>query len=261
MVFAGRLRARRLVLQCLGGLQDDLGRGRAVLAEQATLIGDDPHPGRARRQAFELNLDRAAGSAGTDLPAVIGARIRDDRHGKPRQGGAGRVMHGIDWGGEGLVADPVELVLDPCPHADTGACANNGEARRRASLQQNGQRPRREPLEWSESPFRRVPQLARKPTGEPERASRSNASTSVELPTGARFRRGCPPSFARLPVSRTPSLGARNGRSARIPLWYGQGDLPTPTFIGTAATAAQAYLLCPQKRDFANRALQASPIT
>ena len=95
-------------------------------------------------------------------------------------------MHGIDWGGEGLVADPVELVLDPCPHADTGACANNGEASRRASLQQNGQRQRREPLERSEYRFRKIPHLARKPTGETARSSSSNASNLIELSRGSR---------------------------------------------------------------------------
>ena len=43
-------------------------------------------------------------------------------------------MHGSDRRGEGLVADPVELVLDPGPHADARASPNNGEAGRRASL-------------------------------------------------------------------------------------------------------------------------------
>src|SRR2546430_9784418 len=59
-------------------------------------------------------------------------------------------------------------------------CANNGEASRRASLQQNGQRQRREPLERSEYRFRKVPHLARKPTGETARSSSSNASNLID---------------------------------------------------------------------------------
>src|SRR4051812_22431520 len=33
-------------------------------------------------------------------------------------------------------------------------------------------------------------------------------------------------------------FGTRHGRPEVIPLWYGEGDLPTPGFIGEAAAAA-----------------------
>ena len=42
-----------------------------------------------------------------------------------------------------------------------------------------------------------------------------------------------------LPVSRIAEVSALGmGDPAVIPLWYGEGDLPTPAFIGAAATAA-----------------------
>src|SRR5438309_9343302 len=44
-----------------------------------------------------------------------------------------------------------------------------------------------------------------------------------------------------LPVSRIAEVSALGfGDPAVIPLWYGEGDLPTPAFIGAAATAALA---------------------
>ena len=42
-----------------------------------------------------------------------------------------------------------------------------------------------------------------------------------------------------LPASRIAEISALGmGDPAVIPLWYGEGDLPTPEFIGAAATAA-----------------------
>src|SRR5947207_16018904 len=42
-----------------------------------------------------------------------------------------------------------------------------------------------------------------------------------------------------LPVSRIAEVSVLGfGDRAVIPLWYGEGDLPTPAFIGAAATAA-----------------------
>ena len=42
-----------------------------------------------------------------------------------------------------------------------------------------------------------------------------------------------------LPVSRIAEVSALGmGDPQVIPLWYGEGDLPTPAFIGAAATAA-----------------------
>ena len=42
-----------------------------------------------------------------------------------------------------------------------------------------------------------------------------------------------------LPVSRIAEVSALGmGDPAVIPLWYGEGDLPTPAFVGAAATAA-----------------------
>src|SRR5216684_1282075 len=42
-----------------------------------------------------------------------------------------------------------------------------------------------------------------------------------------------------LPASRIGEISALGmGDPAVIPLWYGEGDLPTPDFIGAAATAA-----------------------
>ena len=42
-----------------------------------------------------------------------------------------------------------------------------------------------------------------------------------------------------LPASRIVEISALGmGDPAVIPLWYGEGDLPTPGFIGEAATAA-----------------------
>src|SRR5881392_342118 len=42
-----------------------------------------------------------------------------------------------------------------------------------------------------------------------------------------------------LPGSRIAEISALwMGDPAVIPLWYGEGDLPTPDFIGAAATAA-----------------------
>ena len=42
-----------------------------------------------------------------------------------------------------------------------------------------------------------------------------------------------------LPASRIAEISALGmGDPAVIPLWYGEGDLPTPDFIGAAATAA-----------------------
>src|SRR5882672_1375524 len=42
-----------------------------------------------------------------------------------------------------------------------------------------------------------------------------------------------------LPGSRIAEISALGmGDPAVIPLWYGEGDLPTPDFIGRAATAA-----------------------
>src|ERR1700724_1485351 len=42
-----------------------------------------------------------------------------------------------------------------------------------------------------------------------------------------------------LPVSRIAEVSALGmGDPAVIPLWYGEGDLPTPEFIGAAANAA-----------------------
>ena len=42
-----------------------------------------------------------------------------------------------------------------------------------------------------------------------------------------------------LPASRIAQVSALGfGDPAVIPLWYGEGDLPTPAFIGDAATAA-----------------------
>ena len=42
-----------------------------------------------------------------------------------------------------------------------------------------------------------------------------------------------------LPASRIAEISALGmGDPAVIPLWYGEGDLPTPGFIGAAATAA-----------------------
>src|SRR5207244_11314544 len=42
-----------------------------------------------------------------------------------------------------------------------------------------------------------------------------------------------------LPISRIAEVSALGfGDPAVIPLWYGEGDLPTPAFIGAAATAA-----------------------
>src|SRR5206468_6170763 len=77
--------------------------------------------------------------------------------------------HRIGRRGEGLVADPVELVLDPAPHANTRAGPNSGETGRRASLEQNGQRQRREPLDRCEYRFRKVPRhvgnLSARPRG------------------------------------------------------------------------------------------------
>jgi aspartate aminotransferase len=47
--------------------------------------------------------------------------------------------------------------------------------------------------------------------------------------------------IANLPVSRIAEISALGmGDPAVIPLWYGEGDLPTPDFIGRAATAALA---------------------
>jgi aspartate/methionine/tyrosine aminotransferase len=44
-----------------------------------------------------------------------------------------------------------------------------------------------------------------------------------------------------LPTSRIGEISALGmGDPAVIPLWYGEGDLPTPDFIGAAATAALA---------------------
>src|SRR5438067_13724461 len=44
-----------------------------------------------------------------------------------------------------------------------------------------------------------------------------------------------------LPASRIGEISALGmGEPAVIPLWYGEGDLPTPDFIGAAATAALA---------------------
>src|SRR5258708_27663407 len=44
-----------------------------------------------------------------------------------------------------------------------------------------------------------------------------------------------------LRVSRIAEISALGmGDPAVIPLWYGEGDLPTPDFIGAAATAALA---------------------
>src|SRR2546430_1379023 len=43
-----------------------------------------------------------------------------------------------------------------------------------------------------------------------------------------------------LPASRIAEISALGmGDPAVIPLWYGEGDLPTPDFIGAAATAAR----------------------
>ena len=42
-----------------------------------------------------------------------------------------------------------------------------------------------------------------------------------------------------LPASRIGEVSALGfGDPAVIPLWYGESDLPTPGFVGTAATAA-----------------------
>src|SRR5207244_4855063 len=42
-----------------------------------------------------------------------------------------------------------------------------------------------------------------------------------------------------LPASRIAEISALGmGDPAVIPLWYGEGDLPTPDFISAAATAA-----------------------
>jgi aspartate aminotransferase len=47
--------------------------------------------------------------------------------------------------------------------------------------------------------------------------------------------------IANLPASRIAEIAALGmGDPAVIPLWYGEGDLPTPDFIGRAATAALA---------------------
>src|SRR5215472_3453949 len=44
-----------------------------------------------------------------------------------------------------------------------------------------------------------------------------------------------------LPGSRIAEISALGmGDPGVIPLWYGEGDLPTPDFIGAAATAAVA---------------------
>src|SRR5712692_6351906 len=44
-----------------------------------------------------------------------------------------------------------------------------------------------------------------------------------------------------LQTSRIAEISALGmGDPAVIPLWYGEGDLPTPEFIGAAATAALA---------------------
>ena len=47
------------------------------------------------------------------------------------------------------------------------------------------------------------------------------------------------PAIRDLPTSRIAEISALGmGDPAVIPLWYGEGDLPTPDFIGAAATAA-----------------------